>query len=426
MQRLLQPLLRENKSYQPVTFETALHYLVEIGTNSHENDTLVMSNGNYSNEVYYLLQRLARTGLKTNALSSFDYYNRGTAFFFDKNDIVPFAELFGSSLFVCLFDPTENAPTLLSTTQILDACHSASQYFFNTPTTLHIQDYTTFFRSLNYYLLQKNLAKGIYINGLGKNLETYKEKLLSEDFDALLKVNNLQEYDIQRFINTLQATAAPVFIVWERMLSERGIIELENLCMLLDIQAKPSSGFLSIKADLNSQGLFDMGFFPDICVGGQPFTPELKSLMRNYYHHSIYNTSLSIVDGIRDGKFRNCLIMNNTNEPLPVEISDFLSECPRKILQTAYWEENQGIDYDLIIPASIPEEEVGTFTDTTRIPHTIKAVTKCSLPYNTLQQLNKTSELFGLPKLDNPESVFLEYISFFRTGCQSEKRHFFR
>ena len=99
MNRILRPMVRQKGRYVSVTFDEAFHLVAERLGPMPENDCLVMTSGDYSNEELYLMQRLARAGLHTNALGSFDYYRRGTSFFIDKNDIVPFAELFSSSFF---------------------------------------------------------------------------------------------------------------------------------------------------------------------------------------------------------------------------------------------------------------------------------------------------------------------------------------
>ncbi len=228
------------------------------------NETLVMSSGSYSNETLYLLQRLARTILNTNALGSFDYYRRGTDFFADKNDLLPFAEMFLSDKFYCIFPNVETfhetslqiPETLKAVYEILNRCPDTPKYWFNTSDTLNITDYYAFFRSVNFYLIQHHLEKGIYVEVLGKNYDAYKQALMADDYAALLQKNNLQNADIQTFADDLTAIPAPAFIVWEKWLTEAAYHELENMCMLLDVQSKPAAGFLTIKSELNSQGLF--------------------------------------------------------------------------------------------------------------------------------------------------------------------------
>lgn len=425
MGRLLQPLLKTGQQYQPISWDEACQHIAKQSQSAENHKTLVMASGDYSNEELYLIQRLARTGLHTNALGSFDYYKRGTSFFIDKNDIVPFAELFGAGKFYTLLDPKSSALSQKTALEIMDACPKTPRYDFNTPGTLQICDFGKFFRSVNRYLIQNDLAKGIYVQGLGKHYDSYKEQILSEDFSVLLKHNNLTENDIKTFAEELLHTEAPIFVMWERFLDERGIIELENLCMLLDIQAKPSSGFLCLKAELNSQGLFDMGIFPNICVGGEQFDEENRKLMYELYGQPVCTENVDLPTRIAARDFDQCYLFNVTGAEVPAEILEIAKSCSWSVLQTAFWDEKQA-DFDLILPASLPQECDGTFTDSARAAHTSKADTECPLTCNNLQLFSKISDTFGLPALDNPTDIFMEYISFFHAGCHSQERHFFR
>lgn len=425
MNRLLQPLLKINGQFCPISFEDAFRHIAEQCSHAQENRTLMMSSGDYTNEELYLMQRLARAGLRTNAIGSFDYYNRGTAFFIDKNDIVPFAELFGSDLFLCIFDEQTSSESQNVVRKIVDSCPKAQHYLFNTPSTLNIQDYGAFFRCLCHYLLHSDLAKGIYVNGLGKDFDTYKQKILLEDYQKLLDANHLTPEEAASFIQTVLKAEAPVFLVWERFLDERGIIELENLCMLLDIQAKPSTGFLSIKADLNSQGLYDMGMFPDVCVGGRKMDDESIALMKDIYRQDVHTSPIDIEKGLEENAFTHVLIFNSTNVSLPEPLKNQIKRCAFSMLQTAY-EEKANADFDLILPASLPDEVSGTFTDSTRTPHNSKPAHGCPVSLNTIEQLSTLGTAFGLEPLTNPTDIFLEYASFFQGGCRSKYRHFFR
>ena len=425
MGRLIQPLLNTGQQYQPISWEEACQHIAKHNQIAGEHKTLVITSGNYSNEELYLIQRLARTGLQTNALGSFDYYKRGTSFFIDKNDIVPFAELFGAGKFYTLLDPKANALSQKTALEIMDACPNTPRYEFNTQDTLQIRDFGSFFRSINHYLIRNNLAKGIYVQGLGKQYDQYKEQILSEDLSEVLAANNLTENDIKTFAEELLHTEAPVFVIWEPFLDERGIIELENMCMLLDIQAKPSSGFLSLKAELNSQGLFDMGIFPEICVGGEPFDEENRKLMCELYGQPAHTDSVDLPARIAARDFDQCYLFNATGAEMPAEIMETAQQCSWRVLQTAFWEESNA-SFDLLLPASLPQECDGTFTDSARAAHNSKADSECPLACDNLQLFSKISEAFGLPKLDNATDVFMEYISFFHGGCRSQLRHFFR
>lgn len=424
-ERITLPLLKSDGGYRQVSFEDAFQIIFQKMSLAAPNKTLMMTTGDYSNEELYLIQRLARAGFRTNALASFDYYNRGTSFFIDKNDIVPFAELFGSDLLLCMLDEKADSESAKTIRSVIEHCTSARKYWFNQSGNLQVKDYGAFFRALCWYLIHNDLAKGIYVDGLGKDYEAYKTTILQQDVNELLKPNNLTLQDVAEMIEMLRSSQAPVFVIWERLLDERGIIEVENLSMLLDIQAKPSSGFLSVKADLNSQGLFDMGIFPQVCVGGLPFSDENIGLMRNLYGKDVVTESVDVESVLRQHAFANCFIWNSTGEIIPGEVLAAVQDAMFSVLQTAEVESGDAL-FDLILPASLPAEVEGSFTDSARIPHNSKPAESCPVEYNNMQLISALGEPFGLASLNTASEAFLEYISFMKGGCRSKYRHFFR
>ena len=432
-QRITKPYIRKNGQLVEVPFEEAFLYIGQKLQKPETNGTLVMTSGSYSNETLYLLQRFARTALNTNALGSFDYYRRGTDFFADKNDILPFAEMFLSDKFYCMFPHVETRcttslqppETLKAVYEILNRCPETPKYWFNTPDTLNITDYYAFFRSVNFYLIHHHLEKGIYVEVLGKNYEAYKEALLADDYDALLQKNNLQNADIQKFVDDIIAIQAPAFIVWERWLTEKAYHELENFCMLLDVQSKPASGFLTIKGELNSQGLYDMGMFPHIAPGGHALDDAMRQKMEAVLGMSVCAAPVNLSSSLDSTAFRNVLLWNALGTEIPQDIANQVDKAEFSVLQTAYLPDNAD-RYDVILPANLPEETSGTYTDTAKVPHQYVAEDGNLLEYNNLQQIAKIAESFGFAFPGSKDEVFLEHISFMEAGCHSAERHFFK
>ena len=432
-QRITKPFIRKNGQLTEASFDEAFQYIVQKLKKTGINETLVMSSGSYSNETLYLLQRLARTILNTNALCSFDYYRRGTDFFADKNDILPFAEMFSSDKFYCMFPNAETChgaslqtpETLKAVFEILKHCPDTPRYWFNTPDTLNITDYYAFFRSVNFYLIQHRLEKGIYVEVLGKNYGAYKEALLADDYETLLQKNSLQNIDIQKFVDDLITVHTPAFIVWERWLTEKAYHELENLCMLLDVQSKPAAGFLTIKGELNSQGLFDMGLFPHIAPGGHALDETMRQKMEGVLGTDVCTEPIDIPATLDRAGFRNVLLWNALNVEISQDIINQLDKADFSVLHTAYMPENADL-YNVILPANLPEELSGTYTDTSKVPHNFVSDVKNPLEYNNLQQIAELAARLGHTFPNNKDEVFLEYISFMEAGCHSAERHFFK
>ena len=424
-ERITKPYIRINGKLTEASFEETFQYICQKLQKPEVNSTLVMSSGSYSNETLYLLQRLARTVLNTNALDAFDYYRRGTDFFADKNDILPFAEMFSSDKFYCMFPDVETSETLKAVFEILKHCPDTPRYWFNTPDTLNITDYYAFFRSVNFYLIHHHLEKGIYVEALGKNYGPYKQALMADDYEALLRKNDLQDTDIKLFVEDLLTVPAPAFIVWERWLTEKGYHELENLCMLLDVQSKPAAGFITIKSELNSQGLFDMGMFPHIAPGGHTMDDSMRQKMEAVLGTAVCATPVDVAATLDCGGFRNVLIWNALNVELPKDVVNQLDKAEFSVLHSAYMPDNADL-YSVILPANLPEELSGTYTDTAKVPHDFVSDVKNPLEYNNLQQLAELAERFGHTFPNNKDEIFLEYISFMEAGCHSAERHFFR
>ncbi len=424
-ERITKPYIRINGKLTEASFEETFQYICQKLQKPEVNSTLAMSSGSYSNETLYLLQRLARTVLNTNALDAFDYYRRGTDFFADKNDILPFAEMFSSDKFYCMFPDVETSETLKAVFEILKHCPDTPRYWFNTPDTLNITDYYAFFRSVNFYLIHHHLEKGIYVEALGKNYGPYKQALMADDYEALLRKNDLQDSDIKLFVEDLLTVPAPAFIVWERWLTEKAYHELENLCMLLDVQSKPAAGFITIKSELNSQGLFDMGMFPHIAPGGHTMDDSMRQKMEAVLGTAVCATPVDVADTLDCGSFRNVLIWNALNVELPKDVVNQLDKAEFSVLHSAYMPDNADL-YSVILPANLPEELSGTYTDTAKVPHDFVSDVKNPLEYNNLQQLAELAERFGHTFPNNKDEIFLEYISFMEAGCHSAERHFFR
>ena len=424
-ERITKPYIRINGKLTEASFEEAFQHICQKLQKPEVNSTLAMSSGSYSNETLYLLQRLARTVLNTNALDAFDYYRRGTDFFADKNDILPFAEMFSSDKFYCMFPDVETSETLKAVFEILKHCPDTPRYWFNTPDTLNITDYYAFFRSVNFYLIHHHLEKGIYVEALGKNYGPYKQALMADDYEALLRKNDLQDSDIKLFVEDLLTVPAPAFIVWERWLTEKAYHELENLCMLLDVQSKPAAGFVTIKSELNSQGLFDMGMFPHIAPGGHTMDDSMRQKMEAVLGPAVCATPVDVAATLDCGGFRNVLIWNALNVELPKDVVNQLDKAEFSVLHSAYMPDNADL-YSVILPANLPEELSGTYTDTAKVPHDFVSDVKNPLEYNNLQQLAELAERFGHTFPNNKDEIFLEYISFMEAGCHSAERHFFR
>lgn len=420
--RPLKPLQKIDNQYIECTFaDTYEKIAVQMEATSPES-TLFLVGGGLSNEEMYLIQRLARGGVKSNALASFEYLGRGDDFNFDKNDIVPYAELAVSShFFIFAFDDDNNHPEFCKIKAIAREqqipCTYTNSFFLSAQV-----DYYALFRAMNHYLIKHDKAKGIFINGIGKNYAPYQEALMKEDYAKLLAQANSTEEELIRFTETILREDTPVLAFRERDFSSRAIKEMINFAMLIEIQTKTGSGLIGIKESINSQGLFDMGVFPTLCPGGETWNEEHEKLAESLWQTSMVCAPTDVYRNLQQGKYQNILLFGNKG--IPDTFQSLIQAIPFKVNHTTRIEKTDTWA-DIILPASELEETGGSYTDSTRMAHSVAPTQTCPIALNNLSQFSLLGERFGLPKLDNKDDIFLEYVSFFHAGCKSASRHFF-
>lgn len=419
--RLLTPLRKINNEFVEISFAKAFQYIKQEIKKKSPVSTLFLADGTLANEELYLIQRFARGGVKSNALASLEYLGRGENFNFDKNDIVPFAELAVSThLFLLAFNTHSKHHELLKIKNIAEKYKIPTTFlndFF--PSSM---DYFYFFRTLNHYLLVNNLAKGVFIEGVGKNFLNYKNRVTHENFQQLLRRANVTEQLIVQFVELFSKEENPVLIYQEKYFSSATIAEMTNFAMLMEIQTKTGSGLLGLKANNNSQGLFDMGFFPSLAPSGEKWDQQYKELAENLWQTTIEMKEENVFENLKNNHFQNLFLFGRNKIKTP-DIQ-LIKDIPFKVVQT--YSVDQNVQFaDVLLPASYPEEVGGIFTDSTHMAHTLTATKTSPLKYNNLEQIDQLSQSLGLPPLSSLDDLFLEYTSFFRPGCHSASRHFF-
>ena len=95
--RITKPLLKVNGRFEEISFEKAFDLIAEKVKGVNADDNVFFAGARLTNEEMYLVQKLARGGVKTNNVSSFHYLNRGDGYIYDSASNVPFDQLYGAS-----------------------------------------------------------------------------------------------------------------------------------------------------------------------------------------------------------------------------------------------------------------------------------------------------------------------------------------
>ncbi len=168
-----------------------------------------------------------------------------------------------------------------------------------------------------------------------------------------------------------------------------------------------------------------MGMFPHIAPGGHKLDAPTKQKMENVLGVSVCAEPIDVPAILDRAGFRNVLLWNALGAEIPQDIVNQLDKADFSVLQTAYLPDNANL-YDVILPANLPEEISGTYTDTAKTPHNFVTENDNILDYNNLQQITEIAKRFGIMFPANKDDIFLEYISFMEAGCHSSERHFFK
>ncbi len=421
--RLTKPLKKIDNQFVPIDFDETFHLIAQKLQSDKSNATLVFADGSLSTEELYLIQRLARAGFQSNALGSFEFLEKKNLICYDKNDIVPFSELaIASHLFFLGFQPNDALLDFQKVKTIIEK-HQLSfsfldQDFFDTSF-----DYFTFFRAINHYILKNNKAFGIFIQGFGKNYETYKEAVLQENFDHLLVQIGISKKELIAIVETIMGEELPVLVFREKYFTSCAMQEIVNFAMLIQIQAQTGSGIIPIKEEQNSQGLLDMGIHPLLAPGGENWSNENIEMAQSLWNSPVNHDFIDVEERIKQNYFQQLFIFGNNK--VPEEFSPYLTSIPFKVVQT--FSLDKSVDWaNLLLPVSLAEETGGLFTDSTRMPHTITATSLSPIELSNIEQISRIGKHLGLKPLTNPIDIFLEFSSFFHAGCKSAARHFFK
>jgi len=416
--RITQPLLREKGEgrkekgvFKPITTEEAINIIhskipsVKTDGNAH---TAVLVSPQLTNEEMYLIQKFVRTCLGTNSITSSYFMQRQTQdnrlpFNVNKNDNLPIGELHGAKhIYIVGTDLAKEHPVISHLVQnlrvenhtpvTLITANAESSLFHRVDNTLHINDEHAFFMAINHYLLKTNLAAGIFTNGLALYFDEYKNHILSLDYDELLQRANISNEMAAQFVAEILETPESVFIFSEKSGDIKTFSELKNLMLLTEKQGKTFCGFMLLKPDCNTQGLYDMGIHNEYVLGNK----EAKNLF---------------------------LFGENVVGEYPFS-KEFIEAADFVCVQSVFENETTAIA-DLILPMNFAIELGGSFTTSFKVAQPFEAVRPCPFHWNDYQFYAQLMKAFGVEAPQDKDDIFLEMIGLLKVGCCSEQRHRF-
>jgi formate dehydrogenase major subunit len=379
--RLTKPLLKTERGFMEISFEEAYKIIREKFINAAHDENAVFAGARLTNEEMYLAKRFALEGLITKNITSFQYLNRGNGYKNISDENVPFDQVekadnivvFGAELNYenpVLGYMVNNARFRNKAKLTIVTENENNRMVNKADKVFKIKSFYYFIKALNFYYLSHNQENRIFIDDNCEDYEDYINKLMTEDFSHLLKESGVccEEClieladDINKIMNT-------IMIFSEKHLSANAAAELKNLALITGKLGKTNSGIIVLKESANSQGLSDMGIYDD----------------DNVYHL------------LRNGELKNIMIFGEDPLGCAADVKEIkvMFDKIKFVVVQDYFLTDTAISANLILPASLPFESGGSYSNTQKVIQKFDKQYRVKSGKTNCEQLNDLLKTFG-------------------------------
>jgi formate dehydrogenase major subunit len=294
---------------------------------------------------------------------------------------------------------------------------------------IRIKSYYHFVKAVNHYLLSHHLENALFIRDLIDNFDEYKQNVLNDSFDELVKASGIDRAEtLIQFAIDYNNELSAVIVFSEKELSGRTCAEIFNLACITGKHGKTGSGLLLLKEKNNSHGLHDMGVMSNLGPGACDWNDPM---LRQTFEYNWNCGTLPFGNGatlhdLRDGLYKKLFIFGE--DPVGCALNTGAAKA---------WIKNTGFtmvqDYfitetamlaDLILPASFPWETGGTYTNTQKVIQKIDQSMPSPLNFGSWQQVNEILSRLGLGSIETVDDVIFEVASLLPKYCTSSKLKF--
>jgi len=390
--RITAPMERSDGTWKEISFERAFNLIGEKLKGTEADKSAIFAGARLTNEELYMIQKLARKGVQSENIHSFHYLGRGDYRFASEKN-TPFTQIKDASRIYLIGSEVHednaiagfivqhskfrrNIPVVNVT------LYEGSKLEKKCDQNIHIDSYYHFILAVIHHLLEKGEENGLYIKDHCVGFEAYRKSVLQLDFTHLCTLAGVRdEQDIRSFADSYNRETNAVILFSEAELSSNEARELRNLALLTGKLGKTASGLICLKEKNNAQGLWDMGVHPGYLPGGADSGISDNLLAR-----------------LIVGQIRNLLIFGE--DPVgcatdPEEVATWLGQSEFLVVQDYFMTETAEIAH-LILPASLPFELSGTFTNTQKQIQEFEQARKSPLAADSIGQLAGILKEFGV------------------------------
>ncbi len=439
--RLSQPMLKVKGKFEAISFEEAAKIMADKIAAVKADDNIFFAGARLSNEEQYLVQKLARAGAKTNNVSSFHYLNEQSAYIDNSMANVPFEEIKDASKIYLLGSEInqdnavvgfmiKNAQFKTKVPVNLVTVNPESTMKRKVDQTYNIKSYYHFVKAVNHYLLSNGLENALFIKDRCEGFDAYKAAVLKENYAELIEKSGVCCPDkIAEFAKDYNNEMNAVLVFSEKELSAHACTEVFNLAMITGKLGKTASGLIPLKEKNNAQGIFDMGAIPAYGVGTQCITDEaFKARMKTSWGVDAIADDLRkcMLGAMKEGAYKNLFIFGEDPVGCAIdkdEVNAWMKNAAFVAVQDYFMTETAQAA-DLVLPATMPIEMDGSFSNAQKVFQEFEAQFTCKLEKQSFEQVTDVLELLGVKGEKEVMDIRAEALSLLPTEAKDEAYQF--
>jgi predicted molibdopterin-dependent oxidoreductase YjgC len=441
--RLTKPLLKKDGEFKEISFDEAYKIMAGKIKAVDRNENAFFAGARLSNEELYMIQKFARAAVKTNNVDSFHYLGRGEGYRFDTWMNTPFQEiqecskiwLMGAELntdhavvgFMVNKARTKHQTPVAMITKMPD-----SHMKHKVDEITNINNYYYFVRAANYLMVENNLVNEMFVNDRTRGYQQYQDALMKEDLNYLLEKAGISREQLWQFVKEFNDELNAILIAEEKHLPANAMAELRNLMLLTGKLGKTAMGLISLREKNNSQGLLDMGIGRDFGVGTAPVGKDqiLNDKMAVLWKQENLPDDIGdpLDKQLEEAKIMNLFIFGEDPVGCAMqkeEISNWLDNADFVMVQDYFITETAQMA-DLIMPASLPHETGGSFTNAEKKIQTFEKhdMITPKVQHDNVKQLCELHNAFGLNGINEVHDAFMEAVSLLPTTEEARNINF--